>query len=107
MIAVEDNLVNILASKPNPQLLLHQHRLLTEIEEEINSYMPAMMSSSYVSGLSQKLNLRESMQQKYEMQRYTENLRLSSIRMEVESRMTVSDRVQLLGSIQCNNESHD
>lgn len=87
--------------------MLHQQRILTEIEEEVNSFLPGMMSSCNASRLSYKHCLAVENNRNFEVQRFVENLRLSPIRLEVESRMTVSDRVQLLGSVNCNNDSHD
>ena len=71
------------------RLSWHQQQMINEMAEEINSYFPGAISmQSAVSHNSNRIDDIINM----EMQRIS-TLRLSPIRVEAESKMTVSDRV--------------
>ena len=73
--------------------------------DEMNSYFPGITSFNRQSPVNHSNRIEDYINM--EMQRVG-TLRLSPIKQEAESKMTVSDRVQLLGgSMQMNNEEMD
>ena len=66
--------------------------MLNEMAEEINSYFPGAISLQSAASHNNNSNRIDEIFN-LEMQRGVSTLRLSPIRLEVESKMTVSDRV--------------